>query len=250
MPHDPTICPTAAQLFELYPVFDKPPYASGFQVWTMDVIGSGSGLYLTNILSVAYPYQSDGTEPDATALRDAILAVLTAAPVPQWLAASDGATALKVSSTEDGLSLTATSNLGPTGSELILVESTTLTASVILDQALEFAGCLVCDWGCSTFDGCLAAAVHWLKMWGQGQSTGGGPSGQIASMVQGPFSVSFATSQTTSGADGWWGGSPEGMQFLFLRKQQGPRPISLRSGRACFPVGPFGGRRSSVRRFF
>ena len=250
MSHDPAICPTAAQLLELYPVFAKPPYVTGFQVWTLDVVGLGAGLYLTNILSVAYPYASDGTEPDETALRDAILVVLTAASVPQWIATSDGATALKLSSTEDGLNLAASSNLGPTGAELSLVESSTLTPSEIITHALEFADCLVCDWGCSTFDGCIAAAVHWLKMWNQGQSAAGGPSGQIVSMGQGPFSVSFAQSQMTSGSDGWWGGSPEGAQFLLLRRQQGPRPIRLRSGQACFQGGRFSGRQSASRRLY
>ena len=250
MSHDPTTCPTAEQLLELYPVFAKPPYVSGFQVWTMDVVGGGSGLYLLNILGVAYPYASDGTEPDVTAIRDAILAVLTAAPVPQWVATPDGATAIKISSTEDGLTLATSSNLGPTGVELTLIASTPLTPTEVITHALEFAGCLVCDWGCSTFDACMAAAVHWLKMWGQGQSTGGGPSGQIASMGQGPFSVSFATGEATSGSDGWWGGSPEGSQFLFLRKQQGPRPIRLRSGSACYRGNSQRGRRSSSRRLY
>jgi hypothetical protein len=133
--------------------------------------------------------------------------------------------------------------LGPTSTELAIDESTPLTPGEIMHQALEFAGCLVCNWGCSTWAACAAAAVHWLKMWGQGQSTIGGPSGAVASMTQGPFSVSFAQAQLSSGSDGWWSSTPEGAQFLFLRRQQGPRPIALQGGASCFPVSRAGAAR-------
>lgn len=251
MAHDPNICPTPEQLLELYPVFQTPPYASGFVVWTMDVVALGAGVYITTIASTPYVYVSDGTEADETALRDAILAVFQATPVAGWVTAASGPAGITINSTVDGVGLAVTSNLGPTGIELTLAQTTPLTPGEIILQALEFAGCMVCDWGCSTFNACMAAAVHWLKMWGQGQSTGAGPSGQVTSMTQGPFSVSFATAQISSGSDGWWAGTPEGNQFLFLRKQQGPKPLRLRGGASCYTPGPFGrSARSGVRRLY
>lgn len=252
MPHDTTTCPTAAQLLELYPVFQATPFTSGFQAWTLDVVGVAAGPYLVNVDLQPSVFPAGGGE-SLTDIRDGLLAAIAATPHTTFIETPSGGTVILLTSIVDGRGLVVTTNLGPTGAEMTLVETTALTPGEIIHQALEFASCIVCDWGCNTFQGCLNAAVHWLKMWNDGQSTGGGPSGQVVSMTQGPYSVSFAQSQAASGSDGWWGGSPEGQQFLFLRKQQGPRPISLRSGQACFQRGPFGlsgSRRSLGRRGF
>ena len=249
MAHDPTICPTAAQLLELYPVFQKVPYTMGFNSWTLDVIGVAAGPYLVNVDLQPSVFAAGGGE-SLTDIRDGLLAAIALTPHTTFIETPSGATALLLTSIVNGRGLPVTTNFGPTGAELTLDETIALTPEEIIHQALEFAGCIVCDWGCNTFMGCLNAAVHWLKMWTQGQSTTGGPAGQVVSMTQGPYSVSFAQAQLTSGADGWWTGTAEGQQFLFLRRQNGPRPISLRAGQSCFAGGPFGARRVANRRRF
>lgn len=246
MPHDPAICPTEEQLLDLYPLFQVTPFTTGFQAWTLDVVGVAAGPYLVNVDLQPSVFAAGGGET-LTVIRDGLLAAIAATPHTTFIETPSGVTALILTSLVNGRGLSVTTNLGPGGTEMTLVETTPLTAGELIHQALEFAGCLVCDWGCNTFQGCLNAAVHWLKMWNQGQSTTGGPSGQVLSMTEGPFSVSFAQSQTSSGADGWWGGTPEGGQFLFLRKQQGPRPINLQGGMSCFVGGRFGSRLPTAR---
>ena len=250
MAHDPNICPTEAQLLELYPVFQVSPFTTGFNAWTLTVTAVVAGVYVLSVDSQPSAVAAVGGEP-ITDIRDALLTEIGVTPHTTFIETASATDAIILTSLVDGRGLPVSSNLGPTGAEMTLDETTALTAGELIHQALEFAGCMVCDWGCSTFNGCLSAAIHWLKMWQQGQSTTGGPSGQIASMTQGPFSVSFATSQGTgSGSDGWWGSTPEGTQFLFLRKQQGPRPIRLRGGQGCAPSFPFRRGSSGVRRFF
>ena len=234
MAHDPTICPTSEQLLELYPVFQVTPFTAGFNAWTLDVVGVAAGPYLVNVDLQPSVFPAGGGE-SLTDIRDGLLTAIALTPHTTFIETPSGATALILTSLVEGRGLPVTTNLGP---------------GELIHQALEFAGCIVCDWGCNTFQGCLNAAVHWLKMWNQGQSTSGGPAGQVVSMTQGPYSVTFAQAQLTSGSDGWWTGTPEGQQFLFLRKQQGPRPISLRGGQSCFVRGPFGSRRSISRRHF
>jgi len=234
MAHSPTICPTEAQLLELYPVFRVTPYTTGLNAWTLVVGSVAAGPYIVTVDSVPYAYPATGSET-IEELRDAILAVMVAGTHTNWMASASSTDAVVMTSLVDGRGLSVASNLGPTGAEMSLAETMELTGTEVIHNALSFAGCLVCDWGCSTYDACMAAAVHWLKMWGQGQTKTGGPSGPIASMGQGPFSVSFANNQMSSGADGWWGGSPEGANFLMLRRQQGPQFVRMRAGGRCAP---------------
>lgn len=251
MPHDPTICPTDAELLGLYPPFQTTPYASGFNAWTLDVVAVAAGPYLVNVDLQPSVFPATGAE-STTDIRDGLLTAIAATPHTNFIETASGGTALLLTSIVNGRGLAVSSNLGPGGIEMTLIETTPLTAGDLIHQALQFAGGLVCDWGISTYQGCMSAAVHWLKMWGQGQTTTGGPSGAIASMTQGPYSVSFSTPQMTSGSDGWWGGTPEGANFLFLRKQQGPRPINLSGGQACFTTGRFSANRygRGARRFY
>ncbi len=243
MPHDPNSCITGDELLALKTVFQTPPFTTGFQSWTLTVTGVVSGPYIATANQVPYPFVATGAET-IEVLRDAWIGVMAAGAHPEWLETPSSTDAIVLTSLQDGLKLDVNSNLGPTGSEVTLVETTPLTATELVHQAITAAECLVCDWGCSTWDGCAAAAAHWLKMWGEGNSASTvGATGQIQSMTQGPFSVTFASQTMTSGTDGWWSSTPEGLHFLFLRKQQGPRPIRMVGGRHCHVGGSIFGNR-------
>ena len=236
MSHDLTICPTATQLLDMYPAFAVSPYTTGFRAWTLTVVSSAAGLYLAVVDALPFPLTATGAE-SVTSLRNSMLGLMGGLVHATWLEASSGSDAIVVTSLVDGRGLLFASNLGPTATEMTLVKSTSLTPGDIVEQSLEAADCLVNKWGRYTYDACMAAAVHLMKMWGQGQVTTPGPTGQIASMTQGPFSVSFATSQMTNATDNWWNSTPEGAKFLFYRMQHGPTPVRLRGGASCFPSG-------------
>lgn len=253
MPHNPNACPTEAEILALYPVFAVTPYTQGFNAFTVTVVSAAVGPYILTIDQVPFVYSAVGGDT-VTIVRDMLIAVITATPNPNYIATASGIDAIVLTSLVDGRGLTVATNGGPGGTEMTVAETTALVTTDIFHQALAFAECLVCDWGCNTFNGCLSAAVHWLKLWRAGQTATPGATGQVTSMTQGPFSVSFATTamSAASSSDSWWQGTPEGQQFLFLRKQIGPKPISLMSGQACqfgFSRGNFR-RSSSPRRFF
>lgn len=253
MPHNPNVCPTEAEILALYPVFGMSPYTEGFNAFEADVVTAAGGPYILTIFGEAFVHNS--VLGDTTTItRDALLDQMDASPSTKYLATSRSGDRILMTSLVDGQGLIVSTNGGPNGTEMTLIETTPLVTTDIFHQAVAFAECLVCDWGCNTWNGCLAAAVHWLKLWRAGQTATPGATGQVTSMTQGPFSVSFATTamSAASSSDSWWQGTPEGQQFLFLRKQIGPRPISLMSGKACqFGLSRGNFRRSaSARRFF
>lgn len=92
-----------------------------------------------------------------------------------------------------------------------------------------------CVWGCKLWRGHLALTIHNLKMWSQSQGSGTTPTptGSITSLTQGPYSASFAVATPGDSGDEWLSSTPEGKQYLALRKSLGPVPRPLRAARSC-----------------
>ncbi|MEE9472909.1 MAG: DUF4054 domain-containing protein, partial [Acidimicrobiia bacterium] len=237
MTHDPNICPTDDELLAAYPVFAAEPFATGGNTWQMQVVAQSpagsSGLFLSNVDGVGYPYTADVAD-SIEVIRDGIQAIMDATLHIDWVVSPQATDLLNLTSAQIAIRLDVQSNLGPTGVELTLEETRPLTPAQPIHDALQAASCYVCDtWGCSTWEACMAVAVHFLKTWNMSQDVDPGPSGQIASMGQGPFSISWATTAANNGDDAWWSSTPEGQKYLALRRLQGPQFVLMRGGNAC-----------------
>lgn len=108
---------------------------------------------------------------------------------------------------------------------------------------LENSQCMfrVSKWGCHLLRGHLAYVVHSLKTKiSADASTGtGAVSGDITAMSEGPVSTSFGTSASANEKDSWLATTPEGKEYISMRRLVGvacglpARASSCRPRRRC-----------------
>lgn len=108
----------------------------------------------------------------------------------------------------------------------MLVETVLETSKCQFNRAL---------WGCNLWRGHVLYTIHALRLWALSVSSGSGltPTGQIASMTQGPFSASFATAPVGSVDEASLASTAEGLAYLDLLRSLGPTAVALRGGGRC-----------------
>ncbi len=216
---DPNEFATDADLVQLYPVFAD----SSWTVWVTD---SADDTYTVTVLGTGYSYVASGDT--IAAIRDALIAPMTPS-AGLFTAAPNGTNAIGIAAVVPGTSLDV--EVSPA-----TLFATTQFSPTIRDCYLTLARCHFCAdvWGCHLWRGHVLATAHMLKMWAQSKDAAThGPSGQITSMTQGPFSIGYGQSSTDSSSDSWWTSTPEGAQYLALRDSLGSVAFGITMGGTC-----------------
>lgn len=217
---DPTAFATDADLIQLYPVFADTE-------WEVYVTDDADDTYTVTVAGVAYDFVA--VAETVTSIRDGLLAAMAAGSGVFTVVGVDG-NAIMISGIVPGFSLNVT------------VSPATLQAQAAFTPAIRtcYLDLTECNfdedtWDCFLWRGHILATVHWLKMWAQSKAVvTPGPSGQITSMTQGPFSIGFGFNTSgQSSSDTWWASTPEGQQYLALRDSLGSVAFGIQMGAAC-----------------
>lgn len=220
---DPSSFVTDADLIAAYPVFAD-------DAWKVTVTSSADDTYVVTVAGVDYSHGPTSGET-IVEIRDGLLVPMSPTLQGLFLATGEGTNAISIISEVPDFSLN------------VLTSPATLIATVEsgfspADRqcALDLTKCLICasTWGCNTWRGHLAATVHYLKLWGRSrESAGTGPTGQTTSMTQGPYSQSWGVTTPSNAGDAWWSLTPEGNQFLSIRRSLGTFARGMVMGAGC-----------------
>ena len=218
---------TDADLIAAYPVFAD-------DAWKVVVTSSADDTYVISVDDVPYSF-GPSVGATITEIRDGLIAAM--GPTIQGLfeSVAEGTSAILIVSSVDNFSLNV---LTSPDSLIATVEDGFSPAD--RECALALTRCLICasTWGCNTWRGHLASTVHYLKLWGKSRNAAGvGPTGQTTSMTQGPFSQSWGVTTPGNADDAWWSSTPEGQQFLSIRRSLGTFARGMVMGAGCFRGG-------------
>lgn len=217
---DPTAFATDADLVLLYPVFADVE-------WEVYVTDDADDTYTVTVAGVAYDFVAVAETIES--IRDGLLAAMVAG-AGVFASVGVNTNAIMISGVVPGFSLNVT------------VDPVTLQAKAaftpdIRTCILDLTECYFCAdvWDCHLWMGHLLATAHRLKMWAQSKEIAtSGPSGQITSMTQGPFSIGFGSNtKGQDGSDSWWNSTPEGAQYLALRDSLGSVAFGIEMGASC-----------------
>ncbi len=217
---DPTAFATDADLVQFYPVFADVE-------WEVYVTDDADDTYTVTVAGVGYDFVAVAETIES--IRDGLLAAMVAG-AGVFASVGVNTNAIMISGIVPGFSLNVT--VDP-----VTLLAITAFSPEIRTCFLDLTECKFCAdvWDCHLWMGHLYATVHSLKMWTQSKETATvGPSGQITSMTQGPFSIAFGqNNQGQSGSDSWWNSTPEGQQYLALRDSLGSVAFGIEMGASC-----------------
>lgn len=220
---DPSSFATDADLLLQYPVFADTQ-------WQVIVRDDSDDTYTVTVAGVDYSFVAVGETIES--IRDGLLAALVAG-VGFFSSTPVNTNAIDLVSSVPGFSLAVETS----PASLAAVVGPPGFTPELRTCYLELTKCYFDEeiWGCCLFQGHTAATAHMLKLWSSSKGTSGAtPTGQTTSMTQGPYSQSWSTtSNTTTGSDGWWGLTPEGMSYIALRDSLGSVAFSPASGMDC-----------------
>lgn len=223
MATNPSSFVTDAELIAAYPVFAD-------DAWKVVVTSSADDTYTITIDGVDYSFGPTVAET-ITGIRDGLIAAMDPTFQGLFESTAEGSSSILILSNVDNFSL----NLLTSPDSLIATVEDGFSPA---DRqcALDLTKCMICasTWGCNTWRGHLAATVHYLRLWGRSRSSSGtGPTGQTTAMRQGPFSQSWGVTTPSNADDAWWASTPEGQQFLSIRRSLGSFAFGMTMGSGC-----------------
>lgn len=209
---------TDDELIDAYPTFAD-------DAWTITVTGSADDTYVVTVDGTPYSHGPTVGE-SITQIRDGLVAAMGPTIQGLFLVTAEGSNRMLLVSEVANYSLNV---LTSPSSIIATADYTPADRQCALDIMECSFGAAI--WGCKLWRGHLVATVHYLKTWGRGRRTATqGPTGQVTSHTQGPFSTSFSTITPGNMDDAFWSTTPEGMQYLALRNSLGSTAFGMRMG--------------------